>query len=95
MICIGVSVLGCRLLSLLDQKKKLDPDDVNASLALMYGYVASYAPSSDLKARIEPLVVSDAASHLTSISAAICLADLLCIRKVLLPSFIRKNVPVS
>ena len=33
-------------------------DDVCAALALMYGYAASYAPSTAIEARIETLVVS-------------------------------------
>lgn len=40
------------------QGNTTEVDDVCAALALMYGYAASYAPSTAIEARIETLVVS-------------------------------------
>lgn len=51
-------VCACRFFSVFtDQKNKTTVDDVYAALALMYGYTASYAPSSVIEARIDALVV--------------------------------------
>ena len=49
---------ACRFfLIFTDQKNRTAVDDVYAALALMYGYAASYAPSSVIEARIDALVV--------------------------------------
>jgi len=42
---------------LFSQGSTTEVDDVCAALALMYGYAASYAPSTAIEARIETLVV--------------------------------------
>lgn len=53
-----------------EQKSKKDVDDVYAALALMYGYAASYAPSSVIEARIDALVGTDMLSNLLDVRTA-------------------------
>ncbi|KAH9326058.1 hypothetical protein KI387_006236, partial [Taxus chinensis] len=70
----GIDVIGCsvpdcendaRFLSLfMDSGKKPDLDDIHAALALMYGYTASYAPSTVIEARIDALVGTNMLSRL-------------------------------
>ncbi|BBN19571.1 maestro heat-like repeat-containing protein family member 1 [Marchantia polymorpha subsp. ruderalis] len=60
-----------RLLSVFfDQSNRPDVDDVFAALALMYGYAASYAPSSAIEARIETLVGTNMLSGLLGVRTA-------------------------
>ncbi|KAL3699532.1 hypothetical protein R1sor_017554 [Riccia sorocarpa] len=60
-----------RLLSVFfDQSSQPDVDDVFAALALMYGYAASYAPSSAIEARIETLVGTNMLSGLLGVRTA-------------------------
>jgi len=51
------SVFGRLLAVIFAQGNTTEVDDVCAGLALMYGYAASYAPSTAIEARIETLVV--------------------------------------
>lgn len=53
-----------------DQKNKTTVDDVYAALALMYGYAASYAPSSIIEARIDALVGTNMLSGLLDVRTA-------------------------
>lgn len=53
-----------------DQKNKTTVDDVYAALALMYGYTASYAPSSVIEARIDALVGTNMLSGLLDVRTA-------------------------
>ncbi|KAC9942908.1 hypothetical protein E3N88_45039 [Mikania micrantha] len=61
---IGESIFQ-RFLSFFSDKTKIkDSDDIHASLALMYGYAARYAPSTVIEARIDALVGTNMLSHL-------------------------------
>lgn len=66
-----------------DRVKAVDPDDVHAALALMYGYAARYAPSTVIEARIDALVGTNMLSRLlhvhrpTAKQAVITAIDLL------------------
>ncbi|CAM6090973.1 unnamed protein product [Calypogeia fissa] len=53
-----------------EQGNQPDTDDVFAALALMYGYAASYAPSSAIEARIETLVGTNVLSGLLYVRTA-------------------------
>ncbi|KAJ7528347.1 hypothetical protein O6H91_16G095300 [Diphasiastrum complanatum] len=53
-----------------DQRNKPDVDDVYAALALMYGYAASYAPSTAIEARIDTLVGTNMLSRLLDVKRA-------------------------
>ncbi|KAG9442187.1 hypothetical protein H6P81_018041 [Aristolochia fimbriata] len=54
-----------RFLSFIYGRNKMDDaDDVHASLALMYGYAARYAPSTVIEARIDALVGTNMLSRL-------------------------------
>ncbi len=50
-------MFGRLLAVIFAQGNTTEVDDVCAGLALMYGYAASYAPSTAIEARIETLVV--------------------------------------
>ncbi|KAL9236431.1 hypothetical protein vseg_011104 [Gypsophila vaccaria] len=53
---VGQSIFQ-RLLSFFSDSSRVEnSDDIHASLALMYGYAAKYAPSSVIEARIDALV---------------------------------------
>lgn len=53
------AINDCRFLSSFSKYQNTRAvDDVYATLALMYGYAASYAPSNGIEARIETLVVT-------------------------------------
>ncbi|KAI3989746.1 hypothetical protein MKX01_040716 [Papaver californicum] len=66
-----------------DRVKVEDSDDIHASLALMYGYAARYAPSTIIEARIDALVGTNMLSrllhvhHPTAKQAVITAIDLL------------------
>lgn len=47
-----------------------DLDDIHAALALMYGYTASYAPSTVIEARIDALVGTNMLSRLLHVRSA-------------------------
>lgn len=47
-----------------------DLDDIHAALALMYGYAASYAPSTVIEARIDALVGTNMLSRLLHVRSA-------------------------
>ena len=49
--------ISYRLFSFFSGGSTKDVEDIHASLALMYGYAARYAPSSVIEARIDALVV--------------------------------------
>nr|ATB19898.1 putative SGR6 [Cupressus duclouxiana] len=60
-----------RFLSLfMDSGSKPDLDDIHAALALMYGYTASYAPSTVIEARIDALVGTNMLSRLLHVRKA-------------------------
>jgi hypothetical protein len=52
------------------QGNTTEVDDVCAGLALMYGYAASYAPSTAIEARIETLVGTNMLSGLLNVRSA-------------------------
>eukprot|EP00249_Psilotum_nudum_P022767 c28637_g1_i1 orf=1-4821(+) len=53
-----------------DQGNKPDVDDVYAALALMYGYAATYAPSTVIEARIHALVGTNMLAGLLDVRTA-------------------------
>nr|ATB19903.1 putative SGR6 [Hesperocyparis bakeri] len=54
----------------MDSGSKPDLDDTHAALALMYGYTASYAPSTVIEARIDALVGTNMLSRLLHVRKA-------------------------
>ncbi|XP_057860485.2 protein SHOOT GRAVITROPISM 6 isoform X6 [Cryptomeria japonica] len=54
----------------MDSSNKPDLDDIHAALALMYGYTASYAPSTVIEARIDALVGTNMLSRLLHVRKA-------------------------
>ncbi|KZV15223.1 protein SHOOT GRAVITROPISM 6, partial [Dorcoceras hygrometricum] len=61
---VGQSIFQ-RILSFFSDRAKMEEsDDVHASLALMYGYAAKYAPSTVIEARIDALVGTNMLSRL-------------------------------
>ncbi|KAF3774296.1 SHOOT GRAVITROPISM 6 protein [Nymphaea thermarum] len=61
---VGTSRLQRFLSFFSDRTKAENADDIHASLALMYGYAARYAPSTVIEARIDALVGTNMLSRL-------------------------------
>ncbi|KAG8374197.1 hypothetical protein BUALT_Bualt11G0106000 [Buddleja alternifolia] len=64
---VGHSIFQRILSFFSDGAKMEESDDVHASLALMYGYAAKYAPSTVIEARIDALVGTNMLSHLLNV----------------------------